>query len=404
MIDVSYILAGALTGFVVGLTGVGGGAMMTPILLLFFIGMELSLSSFRLLWKSTLFVVICQISLGLLILTPLAMWFDWPTSWLLLGGFCLALSSTAVAFNILEEAGATKSRAGRITIGILIAQDLAVAPMLLIMDGIKNLPLNASKGGINIVTLYDNLSVIVLELGLTIALIALVIYYLSKRKSIHLAWIAPALKRPDLLPLIALATCFGIASLAGLIGLSPAFGAFMAGLIVGNSRQRESLRKSAEPVQVVLLMIFFLSVGLLLDLNYVWKNLGLFLSLWLFIILFKTGVNYLLVRLVGFNPQDSLNSSLVLAQMGEFSFVLGATAFATGLIDTHIHRLLVALTVLSLVISPLYVQWVRTHQHHAIRHIDGIHGTLRHHVTPRFFKIFTSFFGFIKNLFRKESS
>ncbi len=371
---VGYILTGVLLGpSALGLVedreAIAFLADLGVILLLYFIGMELSLRSFRLIWKGAVLVAIAQITLGLIAMLPPYFIFDWSPSWLILGGFCLAISSTAVAFNILEDTQTTKTRPGRIAIGILIAQDLAVAPMLLILNGLPS----ASDAGVDSYSaIGEGLPILLFELGITITLLVLVIIFLSKSKRIDLFFFRQAEQRKDLLPLIALAACFGIATLAGLIGLSPAFGAFMAGLIVGNSRQRDIMRHSAEPIQVVLLMVFFLSVGLLLDLGYVWNNLGLIIFSWLLVLIFKTGCNLFLVKITGANWSDSLTVALVIGQMGEFSFVMAATALGAGVIDSDLHRFIVALCVLSLITSPLYVQIVRRNRHRAIRHIDGL--------------------------------
>ncbi|MFK7867288.1 MAG: cation:proton antiporter [Alphaproteobacteria bacterium] len=383
---VGYILTGVILGpsglgLVDDRAAISFLAELGIILLLYFIGMELSLRSFRLIWRVAVGIVLVQIVLGVLAIAPPALLFDWPIEWLVLGGFCLALSSTAVAFNLLEDVDALKSRAGRMAMGILIAQDLAVAPMLLIVDGLKNLPsVKATNGDGTIISQSDlstGFAFMAGELVLTIAILALIIFYLSRRTRIDLVIFHHVENRRDLLPLIALATCFGVATFAGLIGLSPAFGAFMAGLVIGNSRQREIMQTSAQPVQIVLLMVFFLSVGLLLDLSYVWDNLLLILSLWILVTLFKTASNMFLSRLAGMSWTDSLTVALVIGQMGEFSFLLAATAYGAGVIDSDVNRLIISLTVLSLITSPLYVQLVRRNRHRAMRHIHGLNEMMR---------------------------
>lgn len=390
---VGYILAGVVLGptglgLVEDRAAISQLAELGVILLLFFIGMELSLRSFRLIWKGAVLMTIAQIGLGVLAVLPPALWFGWPVSWLVLGGFCLALSSTAVAFTILQDVDALKIRAGRMTIGVLIAQDLAIAPMLLIISGLKDYNFdhnsNIDTHIINEIAPIEQIEstgygfgIILFELGLTLLILTLLIYYLSKRRRMDLFWMRLAEKRADLLPLIALATCFGIATLTGLIGLSPFFGAFIAGLVIGNSRQREVMRNSAEPVQVVLLMVFFVSVGLLFDLSYVWDHIWLILLIWLLVTVFKTVSNTLLAKMIGMSWKDSLTLAMVIAQLGEFNFVLAAVALGDGVIDEEIHKLIVAITVISLITSPLYVQLVKRNRHRALRHFDEWQDILR---------------------------
>jgi CPA2 family monovalent cation:H+ antiporter-2 len=115
----------------------------------------------------------------------------------------------------------------------------------------------------------------------------------------------------------------------------------------------------AQPIQSILLMVFFLSIGLLIDLNYMWDNLVLVLGLWFFVSVFKTALNTFILQLMGEQPQRAFMTSLSLAQVGEFSFVLGATALSHNVITPDLHRLVVAITVVSLVTSPLWMHTVR---------------------------------------------
>lgn len=362
---VGYILSGSVLGS--SLMGGDGDhssvrllAELGVILLLYFVGMELSMRTFKLIWRMVSLIVLGEILLGLLIIIPFWAIKDWPIAWLLLGGFCLSLSSTAVAVKILENEEAEKTRAGRITLAILIAQDLAVAPMLLIVEA-----MSPSTGKQAETSWWVMGGQIVLAVGILIGLVV----FLAKRRKWQIHWLHMAEARPDLLPLVSLAVCFGFAGLSGLIGISPAFGAFVAGLIIGNSRHLKPMRNSAEAVQSVLLMIFFLSVGLLLDIGYVFDHFFLLVGLWLIVTVVKTIGNMLLARLMKLSWADCLTIALVLGQIGEFSFVLAATASESRVINQEIQKLIVALTALSLTSSPLFVQLVRRNRHRAIRHI-----------------------------------
>src|SRR3546814_6175905 len=118
-------------------------------------------------------------------------------------------------------------------------------------------------------------------------------------------------------------------------------------------------------------MVFFLSIGLLIDLDFLWDNLGIVLLLWLFITVFKTALNAGALRLMGESWQRAFLSSLVLAQIGEFSFVLGAAALDHAIIDPAIHRLIVAVTVISLVTSPLRMEGPRRTRPRPARRLDS---------------------------------
>ncbi len=364
---VGYILAGVLLGpsglaLITDRGQVGTLAELGVLMLLYFVGMELSLRNFRRGWRIAVFSTLMQIVASVIVLLALTRFFDWPISHAILFGFVLALSSTVVAIRMLEEVGELRTRVGRITVGVLVAQDLAVAPMLLIIGAVSGNGFEYS---------------VVFKIALSIGLLTAATVYLSRRRHINLPLGAFMVGGLDLTPVAALTWCFGFAAVAGLIGLSPAFGAFFAGLLVGSSAQRQAVVETARPIQSILLMVFFLSIGLLIDLDFLWRNFGLVFMLWLFVAVFKTALNTGVLRFMGEPWRRAFLSSLIIAQLGEFSFVLGAAAIDRQVIDADIHRLIVAVTVMSLVTSPLWLNSARRLHHRSAQHPHGLGGLLR---------------------------
>jgi len=337
-------------------------AELGVLMLLYIIGMELSVRSFRHMWRIAVFSAGLQILVSLIAVLFLGYALGWPMSHVLLFAFVLALSSTAVGVTMMEDVGALRQRVGRIAVGVLIAQDLAVAPMLIILTGL-------SGDGFDFF--------IVLEICLTVGLLILLIRYLSRRQRFNLPFSNLVLGKVDLRPVAALAWCFAAAALAGLVGISAVFGAFLAGLIVGSSQQRHELFAAAKPIESILLMTFFLSIGLLIDLQFLWDNLGLVLLLWAFVTIFKTALNTAIFRAMGESWRHAFLSSLFLAQIGEFGFILGGVAIDSSIIDSDLYRLVVAVTVLSLITSPIWMNSARRVQHRAARRMDTIGGLLR---------------------------
>lgn len=364
---VGYIIAGVLLGpsgfeLVQNREAISLLAELGVILLLYFIGMELSLRSFRQIWRVAVITTAVQISASLGVTFLVAHQLGWPPSYAVLFGFSLALSSTAVAVKILDDIGALRQRSGQVAVGILIAQDLAVAPMLIIVA-------STAGGGFS--------PWIVLEVLLSIAVLVTVIVLMSQRQRVDLPFHKIIESKREISALASLAFCFAVATLAGLLGMSPAFGAFLAGLIVGNSGQRQALHENAEPVQAVLLMVFFLSIGLLINLEFLWTHIATVLAVWAFVTVFKTGLNILALRIQGETMQTAFLASLVLAQLGEFTFVLAAAAADARVIDDDVHRMLVSITVLSLITAPLTVDLARRLTHRSLRHADGFGKALR---------------------------
>ena len=346
---VGYIIAGVLLGpsglgLVTDRAQVGALAELGVLMLLYFIGMELSLRSFRITWRIGLFSTLIQIGASLIAMLVVQQLMGWPLESAVFFGFVVALSSTAVAVKMLDDVGELRTRVGRTAISVLIAQDLAVAPMLLIVGGLS--------GG-------EFQWAVVFKVAASVGLLIAVTAWFGSRRRIHLLPFKLVVGNVDLLPLAAIGWCFDFAALGGLTGLSPAYGAFFAGLLVGNSAEKHAVESVAQPVQSILLMVFFLSVGLLIDINYMLDNLFLVLGLWFFVSVFKTALNIFILQLMGERPQRAFMTSLSLAQIGEFSFVLGATALSSNVITPDLHRLVVAITVVSLVTSPLWMHTVR---------------------------------------------
>lgn len=363
---VGYIIAGVLLGpsgfgVVYDRQQIAGLAELGILLLLFLIGIELSLRSFMVTWKMALTAVFLQIagSLAAIFLCSTILGFTIVESILL--GFVIALSSTAVAIKMLDETGQLRTRTGRIVVAVLIGQDLVFLPMLLVIE-------NIGPGTFGIWAC--------IQIVLSISVLVVLVRTLNSRR-VDLPFARIVMGNIDLSPLTGLVYCFGSGALFGLIGLTPAYGAFLAGLVIGRSNQREQITQAIRPVQSVLVMIFFLSVGLLIDLKFIVENLGTVLILLLIVTLFKTALNVGILRILGENWQRATLQGLTLSQLGEFSFLLAAAGLSAGTIDTEKYRLVIAVTVLSLTISPLWLAGARRIHGVASRNIDTLEELLQ---------------------------
>ena len=278
---IGYILAGMVLGpagfgLVKNQENITLLADLGVLLLLFVIGMELSLRAFRRIWRIAVATVVLQTMTTLLVLWFIGKFVGWSTASILLLAFVLALSSTAVAVKILQDIGELRTRTGSITVGILIAQDLAIVPMILLLD-------IAAIGEFSYLALARIL--------LSITLLIFLILFLSRRRRVKLPLPVIMESHPDLTPLLGLVCCFGAATISGLLGLSPAYGAFLAGLTIGNSNLRVNMLNTVIPIQSILMMVFFLSIGLFIDFDLIWNNLGLVIAMLLIATVGKTIVN-----------------------------------------------------------------------------------------------------------------
>ncbi len=314
------------------------------LLLLFLVGMELSLRSFRAILGVALAAAGLQILCATAIMGLVSFFLGLPVGVAVLLGFVVALSSTAVAVKMLENLNILRTQVGQLTVAVLIAQDLAIVPMMLILG------LFTGDGAV--------LPGIV-KIGLSILLLGGLVWFLSRRASVVLPFTRALVHSAELRPLYGLTFCFGAATLTGLLGLSAPYGAFLAGLVVGNSTARRTLRRSVGSVQEVLVMVFFLSIGLLIDLRFVWDNIGTVLLILFIVTVVKSALNIGILMLLREPWPHAFISGIMLAQIGEFSFLLAVVGSNSGLLDADGYQLVVTVTAVTLIVTPLWLATAR---------------------------------------------
>lgn len=343
---VGYIVAGIVLG-------PGGFALVSPsdsisvlaelgvLMLLFLVGMELSVRAFQAVWKVALAAVVCQVGLSLLVtgLAGLLLGWPWPRS--IVMGFVMALSGTAVAIKMLDDVGELKTQTGRVTVGVLIAQDLAFVPLLLITNGM------GSGSGLS--------AGVLLRLAGAMAALGGLVWFLSRHQRLTVPYGLWFKRNQEVIPLAALAFCFTMAAASGVIGLSAAFGAFVAGFMLGNSDGRAQALRATHPIQSVLIVVFFLSIGLLIDLSFMWSHLGEVLLLLFVVTAVKSAINVGTLHLLGEPWERAFPAGVIMGSLGEFSFVLAAAGFAIGAIDRDAQQLAVTVIALSWLFSPIWL-------------------------------------------------
>jgi len=344
-----YILAGILLGpsgleLIHSREQVNLLAELGVLLLLFVVGMDLSLRTFKKVWYVSTLCTVLQVSASILISAVLAKFFGWSFGLSLLLGFVLSLSSTAVVVKMLESIGEMRTDTGQMAIGVLIAQDLAIVPMILLLRNLDK-------------QWYD--PSLIFKVVLSVGLIAGLIVYLSRKQRVRLPLTQIIAGNKELIPLVSLTFCFAAAAISGLIGLSVAYGAFLAGLVLGNTHERLIMLETTKPIQSILMMAFFLSIGLLLDTAFIWAHLGTVLALLFVLTIGKTAINITILHFLRLPWSQSFIIGVVLAQLGEFAFLLSTVGHETLIISELDEKLIIALTVLSLALSPLWLTVAR---------------------------------------------
>ncbi|MGE3624733.1 MAG: cation:proton antiporter [Bdellovibrionales bacterium] len=360
---VGYIFAGIVLG-PTGLKMVSNTetvqvlAELGVIMLLFLIGMELNVRSFKAVYKVALLAAGLQISMAISAFWLVGNLRDWSFEKVLVFAFATALSSTAVAIKILEETDDLKTPVGRTTVSILIAQDLAVIPMMLIINALGGETTGAAAT-----------TKIAIKLVVSIGLLIFISWFLSRKERVEIPYSHWILSKHEIIPLAALGLCFTMATLSGITGMSTAYGAFIAGMIVGNSNLRTAMHRAAEPIQATLLMVFFLSIGLLIDLKFIFENWEGVLTILATVTLLKTLVNVGILHFLGEPWDRAFHSGVVMGQLGEFSFVIVALGLAVKALTPYDYRQMISVIALSLLISPMWLAIARHLHDMALRKI-----------------------------------
>ena len=326
------------------------------LMLLFIIGMEMRLQSFRKSLPLALGVTAITIALIVSSVTLFTVLVHGEILGGIVIGAMLSISSTAVAMKMMEDADEKGSPAGQLAVAILVAQDLAVVPLLLLTNAMGHPASGAALAGVGIR--------LVVALGLLVGLIAL----LTRIKSFRFPGDEFLLRNFDIATLGVLGLCFASAALSGLLGLSPALGAFLGGLLVGHSTLRRGAHVMAQPVQSILLFVFFLSVGLLIDLRYLIEQAWVIGAALVVVTGGKTFLNWLLLMLAGKPFGVAVETSWFLSPVGEFSFVIASTALSAGVLSPAGHKLAIAVIAMSLLVSPIFFLGARLFHRLALHH------------------------------------
>jgi CPA2 family monovalent cation:H+ antiporter-2 len=312
--------------------------------LLFSIGLEFSWTQLVALRRAVFGLGAAQVVLTTAAFGALfwAMELSWEGA--LVGGGALALSSTAIATKQLGEQLEMQSRHGRLALAVLLFQDLAVVPFLVVI------PILAGDGS-NALGL--SLLIALLKGGLAFGLM-LVIGHYALRPVFHLI---ARTDSPELFTMTVLLVSLSAATVTHLAGLSFALGAFLAGMMLGETEYRHQIEVDIRPFRDVLMALFFVTIGFQLDLHRVpglWLEIALLL---VFLIVLKAIIILALVRVAGYETAVALRTGLVLAQAGEFSFALIALAVHQNVFSAAHSQAMLAAAVISMALAPLLIRW-----------------------------------------------
>ena len=340
---VSFLIIGILVGpfgfaLITNQSAIEMVGQIGIILLLFTIGLEFSFEKLLHSWRIVIIGGLVQVCTTIVAITLITTYFKMPFNEALVFGFIVSLSSTAIVMKILQERGEVDTIQGRTLLGILIFQDLAIIPMILIT------PLLVGSGGPDVEHLP-------LQMGKVTGLLIIII--------IMAKWVIPAflfrvvrLRNRELFFITIAGICVLIAWLTSEAGLSVTLGAFVAGLIIGESDYNIDALSHIIPFRDVFAAIFFLSIGMLLDTRMVFDNMYWVAFIVLIIIGFKILTGAFAAAVLGMPARVCIFTGFALCQIGEFSFVLAQSGLDGKLIPIALYQLFLASAIITMALTP----------------------------------------------------
>ena len=347
------------------------------VFLMFSIGLEFSLPQLYAMRKKVLGLGGAQVVVSMAVSMALAKLagLDWPAAFVI--GSALTMSSTAIVSKILAERVDLNSRHGRLSIGVLLFQDKAVVPVLVLIPAL----------GMANNNLMDVLGLAMLKAA------AMLLFLFTIGKWLINPWfnLVASQRSRELFVMNVLMVTLLLAYATKLAGLSYALGAFIAGMLISETKYRYQVESDISPFRDILLGLFFISVGMLLNLKQIFDNIGLVLLILVGFMLLKATIVALVVRLVKYETGVAIRTGLILAQAGEFSFVILALGVEQKLISGQALQLILAASLLSMVIAPFLIQYngriarrlVRSYSRNSgqvVQDIDDVGKHLHNHV------------------------
>jgi len=336
------------------------------VFLMFSIGLEFSLPKLYAMRKTLFGLGGGQVVLTLLASLALGKLAGLSLTSAFIIGAAITMSSTAIVSKILMERVDLNSRHGRLSIGVLLFQDLAVIPILVLIQTLGS----HSDNWLDV-------------LGLTLFKSSILLFLLFKfGKNILNFWFELVAKQRsrELFVLNVLMVTLLMAAATNFVGLSYALGAFVAGMLISETKYRYQVESDIAPFRDILLGLFFISVGMLLNVSVLVEHIGLIILLLILFLVFKIGLIALLTKFYGFEMGVGVRTGIILGQAGEFSFVVLALGLQTNLIDGDSLQLVLSVAVLSMLVAPFIIQkngriaraLVKSYSRNSIKVVDTI--------------------------------
>lgn len=344
------ILGFLITGIIIGpyslslITGVEIIELIAEIgviLLLFVVGMELSIKQLMSMKKTVFIGGFLQVGLTIAVATVVYMALGASWNEAVFIGFLFSLSSTAIVLKIFQDRNEISTQHGRNALAILIFQDIIVVPMMLFTPLISG---QSSNVGMSILIL------LLKSLGVVFFTIISARYIVPK-----LMHSVAKTRNKELFLLTTIAICFAVAYLTAEAGLSLALGAFLAGLIISESEYSHQATSIILPFRELFTGFFFISIGMLLDLNFFVENMAIILIVVLLVFLLKSTIISFAMAVLKYPPKTILMTGFSLFQIGEFAFILSKVGIEYNLLSEETNQYFLAISIVSMFLTPFVI-------------------------------------------------
>jgi CPA2 family monovalent cation:H+ antiporter-2 len=346
------ILGFLVTGLVIGPYGLGFIESIHQVdvlsevgvvLLLFTIGIEFSLTDLLRSKRAIFLGGTLQVMLTITATFVIMHFLDMAYNKALFIGFLVALSSTAIVLKTLQDRGELDSAQGRVTLSILIFQDIVIAPMMIFT------PLIAGGAGdftySIIALLIKGIAVVAIVVLLARYVVPKVLFQLVRTRSREIFLLSTVL------------ICFAVAWLTNNLGLSLGLGAFLAGLVISQSEYSHQALEGVLPFKVIFTSFFFVSIGMLLDISLFTVKPLLIIAVTLIVLTLKLFIASSVGLMLGMSSRAAIIVGFSVFQVGEFSFILMKEGLSLNLLDDNIYQLFLAVSILTMAITPFAIEW-----------------------------------------------
>jgi len=311
---------------------------------MFFVGLEIDAPSLGLKIKKPLIGLLSQLLLTAFFIFLAGTFAGFTFQQKIIFTFILSLSSSAIVFEYLKKNNELHSQLGQLTSGILILQDFMIVPFLLIINFMGSGELSSAQ--------------LILGAAVTILVILLFRTITLKRK-LHLPFPEFIRKDHELQVFLGLLICFGCSWIASAVNLSASIGALLAGIAVSNITEIHWLQEKLMPFKIFFLSLFFVSVGLIIDIEFLLKHIKIIVVIVAVIFIINSVINAFIFRFLRFTWAHSWYAGALLSQIGEFSLVLILAANSLKLLDTYSYQLTLNVMALTMLLSSGWISLMR---------------------------------------------